>query len=153
LSAARIGAAADVGACETRRRSTEKEVTETVSPFADEETGMTIPHPLSADLVELIAERFDALSEPVRIRLLDRLRDGEATVLSLTAAIGTTPQNVSKHLAVLRRAGIIARRKQGNFAYYSIADERVFELCETVCGSLERQVESLGQVVVGARSD
>jgi DNA-binding transcriptional ArsR family regulator len=114
---------------------------------------MTVSHPLSADLVELIAARFGALSEPVRIRLLDRLREGEASVLDLTAAIGTTPQNVSKHLAVLRRAGIVARRKQGNFAYYSIIDERVFELCETVCGSLERQLESLGQLVAGARSD
>ena len=52
---------------------------------------MTVSHPLSADLVELIAERFGALSEPVRIRLLDRLREGEASVLELTAAIGTTP--------------------------------------------------------------
>jgi DNA-binding transcriptional ArsR family regulator len=124
-----------------------------VRAFPDEETRMTVSHPLSADLVELIAERFGALSEPARIRLLDRLREGEASVLDLTAAIGTTPQNVSKHLAVLRRAGIVARRKRGNFAYYSIVDEHVFELCETVCGSLERQLESLGQVVAGARSD
>jgi DNA-binding transcriptional ArsR family regulator len=123
-----------------------------VRAFPHEETRMTVSHPLSADLVELIADRFGALSDPVRIRLLDRLREGEASVLSLTAAIGTTPQNVSKHLAVLRRAGIVARRKQGNFAYYSIVDQRVFELCETVCGSLERQLESLGQVVAGARS-
>jgi DNA-binding transcriptional ArsR family regulator len=112
---------------------------------------MTVSHPLPADLVDLIAERFRALSEPTRIRLLDRLREGEASVLELTEAIGTTEQNVSKHLGVLHRAGIVARRKQGNFAYYSIADERVFVLCETVCGSLERQLESLGQVVVGAR--
>ena len=123
-----------------------------VRAFPHEETRMTVSHPLSADLVELIAERFGALSEPARIRLLDRLREGEASVLDLTAAIGTTPQNVSKHLAVLRRAGIVARRKQGNFAYYAIVDERVFELCEMVCGSLERQLELLGQVVAGARS-
>ena len=111
---------------------------------------MTVSHPLPADLVDLIAERFRALSEPTRIKLLDSLREGEASVLELTEAIGTTEQNVSKHLGVLHRAGIVARRKQGNFAYYSIADERVFVLCETVCGSLERQVASLGQVVAGA---
>jgi DNA-binding transcriptional ArsR family regulator len=112
---------------------------------------MTISHPLPADLVELIAERFRALSEPTRIKLLDRLREGEASVLDLTEAIGTTQQNVSKHLGLLQRASIVARRKQGNFAYYSIADERVFELCETVCGSLQRQLESLGQAVAGAQ--
>jgi DNA-binding transcriptional ArsR family regulator len=114
-------------------------------------TRMTVSHPLSADLVDLIAERFRALSEPTRIKLLDRLRESEASVLELTEAIGTTQQNVSKHLGVLQRSGIVARRKQGNFAYYSIADERVFALCETVCGSLERQLQSLGQVVAGAR--
>jgi DNA-binding transcriptional ArsR family regulator len=79
---------------------------------------MTVSHPLPDDLVELIAERFRALSEPTRIKLLDRLREGEATVLELTELTGTTQQNVSKHLGVLQRAAIVARRKQGNFAHY-----------------------------------
>lgn len=109
----------------------------------------TVAHPLPDDLVELIAERFRALGEPTRIKLLDRLRDGEATVLELTAAIGSTEQNVSKHLGVLLRSGVVARRKQGNFSYYSIADEVVFVLCEQVCGSLHRQVESLRRIVAG----
>ena len=113
---------------------------------------MTVSHPLPADLVELIAERFRALSEPTRIKLLDQLREGEATVLELTDLIGMTQQNVSKHLGVLQRAGIVARRKQGNFAYYRIVDEGVFSLCEAVCGSLHLRVESLHQVVGGVRA-
>ena len=110
---------------------------------------MALSHPLPDDLVELIAVRFRALSEPTRIKLLDRLREGEATVLELSEPIGTTPQNVSKHLGVLQRAGIVARRKQGNFAYYRVVDEGVFSLCEAVCGSLQQQVESLRQLVRG----
>jgi DNA-binding transcriptional ArsR family regulator len=110
---------------------------------------MTVTHPLPDDLVELIAERFRALSEPTRIKLLDRLREGEATVLELTELIGTTQQNVSKHLGVLQRSGIVARRKQGNFVYYRIVDEGVLSLCEAVCGSLQAQVESLRQLVAG----
>jgi DNA-binding transcriptional ArsR family regulator len=112
---------------------------------------MAVSHPLPDDLVELIAERFRVLSEPTRIRLLDRLRDGEATVLELTELIGTTQQNVSKHLSVLQRSGIVARRKQGNFAYYRIVDEGVYSLCEAVCGSLRQQVESLHRLVGGVR--
>jgi DNA-binding transcriptional ArsR family regulator len=108
---------------------------------------MEITHPLPDDLVELIAGRFRALSEPTRIKLLDRLREGEATGLELTELIGTTQQNVSKHLRVLQQAGIVARRKQGNYAYYRIVDEGVFSLCEAVCGSLREQVESLHQLV------
>ncbi len=103
---------------------------------------MVVSHPLPNDVIELIAERFRTLSEPTRIKLLDRLREGEASVLELTELIGTTQQNLSKHLGVLQRAGIVARRKQGNFAYYRIVDEGVFVLCEAVCGSLAQQVES-----------
>lgn len=111
---------------------------------------MPVSHPLPDDLVELIAARFRALSEPSRIKLLDRLREREATVLELTELIGTTQQNVSKHLGVLQRSGIVARRKQGNFAYYRIVDEGVLALCEDVCGSLQQQSESLRQLVGGA---
>ena len=110
---------------------------------------MTPTHPLPDDLVELIAARFRALSEPARIKLLDRLREGEATVLELTELIGTTQQNVSKHLGVLQRAGIVARRKEGNFAHYRIVDQGVLSMCEAVCGSLQEQVESLRQLVAG----
>ena len=113
---------------------------------------MGLSHPLPDELVELIAERFRALSEPTRIKLLDRLREGEATVLDLTEAIGTTQQNVSKHLRILHRAGVVARRRQVNFVYYSILDAGVFELCDAVCGSLQEQVESIRRVVAGARA-
>lgn len=106
-------------------------------------------HPLPSELVELIARRFRALGEPSRIKLLDRLREGEATVLELTALIGTSEQNISKHLGVLSREGIVARRKQGNFSYYSIVDEGVLDLCEHVCGSLRDQLDAL-RLVVGS---
>ncbi len=115
------------------------------------EASSALAHPLPDDLIELIADRFRVLSEPTRIKLLDRLRDGEASVDALTGAVGTTKQNLSKHLGMLQRAGIVARRKEGNFAYYSIADETVFALCETVCGGLQQQLESLRGVVAGAR--
>jgi DNA-binding transcriptional ArsR family regulator len=57
---------------------------------------------------------------------------------------------VGVDLGVLPRSGIVARRKQGNLAYYRIVDDRVLSLCETVCGSLQRQVESLRELVGGA---
>ena len=111
---------------------------------------MALPHPLTEPLAELIARRFRVLGEPMRIRLLDRLRDGEATVHELTEAIDASQQNVSKHLQVLLEAGIVGRRKQGNHAYYAIVDEGVFALCEQVCGSLERQLAELHALVEGA---
>jgi DNA-binding transcriptional ArsR family regulator len=109
-----------------------------------------VQHPLPNDLVELIAGRFRVLADPTRIRLLDQLRQGEASVQELTETIGSTQQNVSKHLRVLLQAGIVGRRKRGNYAYYSVTDEGVFALCEDVCGSLAEQVEALRELVVGA---
>jgi DNA-binding transcriptional ArsR family regulator len=107
------------------------------------------PHPLPDDLIELIARRFRVLADPTRIKLLDSLREREGSVQDLTSAIGSTQQNVSKHLGVLRREGIVRRTKRGNYSYYSIADEGVFALCEDVCGSLAEQLDSLREVVVG----
>jgi DNA-binding transcriptional ArsR family regulator len=112
---------------------------------------MPLPHPVPDDLVELIARRFRVLGEPMRIKLLDRLREGEATVNELTDALDASQQNVSRHLAVLADAGILGRRKDGTHAYYRIVDEAVFALCEQVCGALEEQLRTLSQLVEGAR--
>lgn len=108
-----------------------------------------LPHPLPDSLAELIAQRFRVIGEPTRIRLLDLLREGEASVQDLTQALATSQQNVSKHLGVLTQAGIVGRRKEGNHSLYRIADESVFDLCEQVCGSLQRQLAELNELVSG----
>ena len=108
---------------------------------------MTISHPLSDELAELIARRFHLLAEPTRIKLLDRLRVGEASVQELAAQVGTTPQNISKHLRALADAGVVGRRQQGNFAYYRVVDDGIWELCHLVCDSAERRLEELQAVL------
>jgi ArsR family transcriptional regulator len=110
---------------------------------------MSIPHPLPEDLAELIARRFRALSDPLRVRLLDQLRDGEQTVNALAEQLDAGQQNVSKHLAVLADAGMVARRKEGTHVHYRIADEAVFGLCEQICGSLQFQFSTLAALVGG----
>ena len=111
-----------------------------------------LPHPLPEALSELIARRFHVLGEPMRIRLLDRLREGEATVGELQDALGASQQNVSKHLGVLHAAGMVGRRKRGNHAVYAISDPGVFELCEQVCGGARRQVDELDAILPPARA-
>jgi len=108
---------------------------------------MALPHPLTDAAAELIAARFHLLAEPMRIKLLDRLRTGEATVQELAALLGTTSQNVSKHLGLLAREGVVGRRKRGNFSYYEVIDPGIYDLCELVCGSVERRLETLQQVM------
>ena len=110
---------------------------------------MALPHPIPEELAELVVRRFRLLAEVMRIRLLDRLRDGEATVGELAEALESSQQNVSKHLGVLAEAGILGRRKDGNRVYYRIVDESVFALCEQVCGSLQAQLRALNELVEG----
>ena len=104
---------------------------------------MTVAHPLSEPLIELIAGRFRVLAEPMRIKILDQLRSGDATVSELQEALGASQQNVSKHLGILHAAGMVTRTKDRNHVRYSIADEGVFELCEQVCGGVRRQLGEL----------
>ncbi len=98
---------------------------------------------LSPALADLIADRFRVLSEPMRIRLLDALREAPSSVQELQERTGASQQNVSKHLGVLLRSGLVSRRKEGNFSLYAIADESVFDLCDQVCGGMRRRVENL----------
>ena len=105
------------------------------------------PHPLPEPLIELVAQRFRVLGEPMRIKLLDRLRDGDATVGELQQALGATQQNVSKHLGILHSAGMVTRTKVGNHTRYSISDPSVFELCDNVCGGVRRQLQDLEAIL------
>ena len=107
----------------------------------------TVAHPLSEPLIELIAGRFRILAEPMRIKILDQLRGGDATVTELQVALGASQQNVSKHLGILHAAGMVTRTKDRNHVRYSIADEGVFELCEQVCGGVRRRVDELDAVL------
>jgi DNA-binding transcriptional ArsR family regulator len=106
-----------------------------------------LPRPLPDPLVELVAQRFRVLGEPMRIKLLDLLRESDATVGELQHALGASQQNVSKHLAILHDAGMVSRTKDGNHSRYSISDPGVFELCEQVCGGVRRQIQELDAIL------
>lgn len=97
---------------------------------------------MSWEALQLVAVRFRALGEPIRLRILQNLEHGETSVTELTAHVGSTQPNISRHLKVLQDAGLIKRRQVGTSARYSIADEMVFELCEMVCSRLRDRLEA-----------
>jgi DNA-binding transcriptional ArsR family regulator len=106
------------------------------------------PKELSDDALQMIAERFKVLSEPMRLKILHTLWAGEQTVGEIIAATGALQANVSKHLGLLQQAGLVSRRKDGLNVYYRICDETVFELCEVVCASLhDRLAMQIGALV------
>ncbi len=104
---------------------------------------------LNDQTADIVAERFRALGDATRLRILSTLRSGESTVGQLVSLTGLGQANVSKHLQTLHRQGFVERRKDGTRTIYWVDDPAVFELCDLVCGKirdhLERQREALGQ--------
>ena len=97
---------------------------------------------LTPEVLEMVALRFKVLAEPARLEILSCLRGGEMTVGELVEETKLGQANVSKHLQLLHSNGFVERRKDGLFVYYSLADERVFQLCEMMCGRLEAELKA-----------
>ena len=104
---------------------------------------------MTPELLELVAERFKALGEPARLAILNSLRRGEATVSELVEDTGMGQANVSKHLQLLHTLRFVARRKEGLFVYYSLADDSVFQLCDVMCGRIAQDSRERGRIVAG----
>ena len=121
----------------------------TTSKRAQASRSSTAGKRLSDEALSMIALRFKALSEPVRLRLLNLLMQGDSTVGQLVEASGTGQANVSKHLGILRDAGMVAMRRDGLSTVCSIADPVVKQLCEIMCARLKAEHESLGAALKG----
>jgi len=98
---------------------------------------------------ERVAARFRALGEPTRLRVLERLFAGPASVTEILAHVGGTQANVSKHLALLHAAGLLSRRKDGTRTVYAISDPTLKKICTIVCDEVERSAESDADAVLG----
>ena len=84
--------------------------------------------------IEHIAELLKSIAHPIRLRILCLLQEREMTVGELHSAVQTSHANVSQHLTILRNQGIIGFRKDANFIYNRIVDERMTELIKTLRG-------------------
>ena len=102
---------------------------------------------MTPEAFDLIAGRFRALAEPLRLRILHTLGQGEMSVNEIVVATGAGQANVSKHLGLLLDAGIVGRRKEGLNAFYRVTDDSIFEMCDLVCGSLAERLAAQHSVV------
>ena len=99
---------------------------------------MSRQFPLNDQAIEIVARRFAVLAEPMRLRLIQALFDGEKNVTELTALTGGTQANISRHLQTLIAAHVLDRRKEGLQVFYRVADPSIAKLCDLVCGSVEK---------------
>jgi DNA-binding transcriptional ArsR family regulator len=110
------------------------------------------PTTLSERARELVAERFRALGEPMRLKILERLFRSPASVGEILGSIGGTQANVSKHLGVLHAGGLVRRRRQGLRTVYSIADPTLERICAIVCDSVARDANDEARAVSPGRA-
>jgi DNA-binding transcriptional ArsR family regulator len=95
------------------------------------------------DLVfDSVAELFSVLSTPIRLKIISAVCNGEKNVSELLAEIDTTQPNMSQHLSMLYRSGVLAKRREGTQMYYRLQSERVATLCRAVCTQVAIELES-----------
>jgi DNA-binding transcriptional ArsR family regulator len=95
---------------------------------------------------ELVTDRLALIGDPTRVRLLALLEQGEATVQQLADQLPSTPQNISRHLGILYRSGIVARRREGTTVRYCLVDYSACGLLDQTLASISGQLDELADV-------
>lgn len=92
------------------------------------------------------ADFFRTLGHPVRVRVLELLKDGELTVGKLQAELEIDSSGASQHLGAMRRQGLLESRREGTSVFYRVRDPRIFQLLETarqLIGSFLEETQAL----------
>jgi ArsR family transcriptional regulator len=104
-------------------------------------------------LYEQFAQIAKALSHAHKLELLELLAQGERSVEALANVAGLTVANTSRHLQQLRRAGLIASRKEGLYVFYRVAGDDVIVLLRSLRRTGQRHISEVNEVVVGYFND
>lgn len=93
------------------------------------------------EILEKIADILKVMAEPTRLKILQILKNGECSVTDLHEALGGSQANVSKHLGVLKRSGLVKVHRDGSSSLYSLVDQSIFEICDSICHYLKKKIE------------
>lgn len=91
-------------------------------------------------MFQAAADLFALLSTPIRLQIISSVCTVEKSVSQLLNEIDTTQPNLSQHLAVLHRSGVLSRRKEGTSVYYRVQDERAAAVCRSVCSQIAMEM-------------
>ncbi|OGW79703.1 MAG: hypothetical protein A3G33_01480 [Omnitrophica bacterium RIFCSPLOWO2_12_FULL_44_17] len=86
------------------------------------------------------ADFLKALSHPIRLQVIEYLKDGEASVGKLVNVLGVEQSNLSRHLAILREMGILHARQEKTTVYYSIHDHDIFKVLRSIAEILRKKL-------------
>ncbi len=88
-----------------------------------------------------VAQYFSVMSEPTRLKIIHAICQAERTVTEIVEATGSTQSNISRHLNLMHRHGLLSRRREGNQIYYQMADDTMTELCRTACNRIASRID------------
>lgn len=97
-----------------------------------------------AQVFETVSRYFALLAEPMRVRVLHAICNGEKTVNEIAEETGASQTNISRHLSMMYRAGVLSRRKDRNHVYYGVSDTALTEICRTVCVHIAARADEPG---------
>lgn len=103
-------------------------------------------------LFELHAEVCKTLSNPVRLRIISELQDGERTVGAMAKKLEIRQAHLSQHLSVLRQRGVVKTRRDGANIYYSISSPKIVKACGLIREVLLEQLEKNQSMIAEARN-
>ncbi len=88
-----------------------------------------------------VADYFSVMSEPTRLKIIHAICKSEQTVAQIIEATGATQSNISRHLGLMYRHGLLTRRRDGNQIYYRMSDETMVELCRSACNRIAARID------------
>jgi DNA-binding transcriptional ArsR family regulator len=96
---------------------------------------------MDKEILNIQASIFSALAHPLRLKILEKLRDGPCCVCKIIPYVGGEQSNVSHHLGILRRANIVQSEKRGVEVWYAVTDLRVFEIIDLIDSCIARDLQ------------
>ena len=94
------------------------------------------------DAFDAVAAHFSILSEPTRLKIMHAICHEERSVNQIVEEVGATRTNISRHLNLMHRGGVVSRRKEGTQVFYRIVDPTMAEMCRTVCVRIGSAIEN-----------
>ncbi|HEY8554057.1 MAG TPA: metalloregulator ArsR/SmtB family transcription factor [Burkholderiales bacterium] len=96
---------------------------------------------LEENVMAVVASYFSVLSEPMRLKIARVICEQEKSVSQIVQETGATQSNVSRHLQLMHRHGIVSKRRQGNLVYYRVSDPAMMDICRTVCMQILNRID------------
>ena len=97
-------------------------------------------------IFQMHAEICKTLSNPIRLEILSRLRDGKKSVNEIASLTGVRQATVSQHLAVLRQRGVVSTRREGINVYYDVANPKITKACDLMREVLFEHIASMNEI-------